>query len=129
MTNSRIWAVSYLILVVAIVALAGYARAVDHSTQDCVGRVVRLYTESQQARSEAAETRDAALVGSKRALRELIRLRVIEGVADSPEVQRSAKRYLAETQRFIDASAELDRARAANPLPDYRTFCHSSGTW
>lgn len=126
MTTQRIWAISYLMLVVALIGLAAYTRQVDQATQECIGRVVRANIESSQMRSGAAEKRDAALVGSKRALRELIRLRVIEGIGDSPAVQDAAQDYLVQTQRFIDASAELDQAREDNPIPKFENYCQET---
>lgn len=92
-------------------------------TQACITRVVKQFLEVNQTRSDASGRRDSALVGSKKALRELIRLRVIEGIPDGPQVQQAAKQYMYQTGKFIKASHDLDMARKNNPIPKFKNYC------
>lgn len=89
----------------------------------CLSRLAVQITTNTALRSEAAERRDESLLASKRALRELIRLRVIEQVSDSPQVRQVAEQYMVQTQRFIEASLELEKARSENPPPEFKDFC------
>lgn len=89
----------------------------------CLSRLAVQITTNTALRSEAAEARDESLLASKRALRELIRLRVIEQVDNSEQVRQVAEQYMVQTQRFIEASEELDKARAENPPPEFKDYC------
>lgn len=105
--------------------------AVARNTQltSCLSRLAVQITTNTAMRSEAAERRDESLLASKRALRELIRLRVIEQVSDSAQVRQVANQYMVQTQKFIEASEDLEKARAANPPPEFKDYCPKvSGT-
>lgn len=125
MHANRIWALGYLVVVVGLVAAFYGQRQIlvaqkeaKASTVQCVIEVVSQTVSSTEVRSDAATKRDEALLGSKKALRELIRLRVLEQVSDSPEVRQAASQYVTQTQQFIDASRELVVVRKLNPVPD-----------
>lgn len=100
-------------------------RQIDKSTRQvaCLSLVFQDFLTGNEALREASAKRDDALVQSKRALRELIRLRVIEGINDSDAVRQAADQYVIQTQNFIDASDELKTARAAYELPDFEKEC------
>lgn len=133
-TSSTIWAAGYLVVVCGLVlsfytdtqqdnrAEAAEARAAKVAAL-CVKKVIVASAESTEARAEAAEKRDAALVGSKRALRELIRLRVVEQVPNSVQVQQAAQQYMVQTDKFVEASKALEAARLKYPLPDPEKIC------
>lgn len=130
MNTSKIWAAGYLVVVFGMVVLfysdAQQHKAVRESKASTVACVVKVLTKTNNVTREtrlAAQRRDDALVGSKRALRELIRLRVIEQVPDGPQVQQAARQYMVQTQKFIDASAMLNKSRDANPVPDPNKVC------
>jgi hypothetical protein len=97
----------------------------DHTTTQlaCLSRTFEDFLTGNQKLRDASAKRDAALLGSKKALRELIRLRVVEQVQDSGAVQQAADQYLVQTQNFIDASEALDDARKAYKLPDFEKRC------
>lgn len=142
LTTERIWALAYLIVVAGLV-FSFYVDAQQDKYQDavdervaaaeakaakaaaaCIKRVIEVTNDSTVARADAAQRRDDALVGSKRALRELIRLRVVENVVgNTAEVRQAADQYLAQTEAFIQASKDLDKARIANPVPDPDEVC------
>lgn len=89
----------------------------------CLSRVFQDFLTGNEALREASSKRDDALVQSKRALRELIRLRIIEQIGDSEAVRQAAEQYMTQTQNFIEASDELNTARAAYELPDFKAEC------
>lgn len=89
----------------------------------CMSRTFEEFLTGNQVLREASAKRDAALVKSKEALRDLVFLRVVKGVPDSPEVQAAASEYLAQTQLFVDASKELTKARRDYRLPDFEKAC------
>lgn len=141
LTAGRIWAIGYLVVVVGLV-FSFYVDAQQDARQDasdvraatsdaraakaaaaCIKKIVQVSTDSTSARSIAAEKRDTALVGSKKALRELIRLRIVEGINNSQQVQQAADQYLTQTDKFIRASEDLNKARAENPIPDPEAIC------
>lgn len=134
LTSSRIWAIGYVAVVFGLI-LSFYIDAQQDdrvtaaeteaakSAAACVKKVTAAYTESTVAVREAAQDRDDALVGSKIALRELIRLRVIEQIGNSQQVQQAADQYMHQTAKFVEASAALDKARAAYPVPDPEKIC------
>lgn len=101
------------------------AALVDRNTvlTECLSRLAVQITTSTALRSEASERRDESLVGSKKALRELIRLRVLDPNPDPAAERQAAEQYLAQTQRFIEASGQLDEARRLNPPPEFKDFC------
>lgn len=134
MTTNRIWAIGYTIVVIGLVALFLLDAQQDRelrttradakaSTIRCIKNIIDVSNDSTTARAKAAQTRDDALVGSKKALRELIRLRVIEQQADGEQVRQAAQQYLVQTQKFIEASAALDKARKDNPVPNIEELC------
>ena len=130
LTTSRIWAVGYVVVVIGLVSLfvsdAEQDRALTEakaSTTNCVKNALLESNDSAEERGAAAQDRDRALVGSKRALRELIRLRVIEGIGSNEQVRQAADQYLVQTQKFIDASQALERARVVYPVPDVEDLC------
>lgn len=98
-------------------------REAKASTVTCIKNVLDVSNKSAVERAEAAADRDESLVASKRALRELIRLRVIEQVKDSVAVRQAADQYMIQTQRFIEASERLKMARANHPVPDVEDLC------
>lgn len=100
-------------------------RQIDKSTRQiaCMSRVFQDFLTGNEALRVASAKRDDALVGSKRALRELIRLRVIEQVNDSEAVRQAAEQYMTQTGRFIEASRELREARTDYQLPDFEAEC------
>lgn len=89
----------------------------------CMSRTFQEFLTGNQVLREASEKRDRALVESKKALRDLVYMRVIQGIPDSPEVRQAAQDYMAQTQLFIDASKELNEARRAYQLPDFEKAC------
>lgn len=89
----------------------------------CLSELMKQSAETSNVRSEAAEERDNALVGSKKALRTLVYMRIIKGIPDGPEVQAAARDYMEQTQLFIEASEELNKTRKNNPIPSFEEFC------
>jgi hypothetical protein len=89
----------------------------------CLSRTFEDFLNGNQKLRDASAKRDEALLGSKKALRELIRLRVVEQVSDSEAVQQAADQYLVQTQNFIEASEDLDAARKVYELPDFEKRC------
>lgn len=141
MSTNRIWAIGYLIVVIGLV-VSFYVDAAQNpriaavdarvaaaeakgakAAVACIGKVIEATNQSTVARSEAAQRRDEALVASKRALRELIRLRVIEQIGTSEPVRQAAEQYMTQTQKFIEASGDLAEARVDNPVPDPAKVC------
>jgi hypothetical protein len=104
---------------------ASEERRLEDTRQDlaCISRTFEEFLSGNQVLRDASAKRDDALVASKRALRELIRLRVVDQVQDSEAVQQAADQYLVQTQRFIDASKELNEARKDYQLPDFEKAC------
>jgi hypothetical protein len=137
LTTNRIWAIGYGIVVAGMVVLfyqdarqdAFDARRADDisaakaETIDCVVKVLTETNNVTRETREAAQQRDDALVGSKRALRELIRLRVVEQTPDGPAVQQAADQYIHQTRKFIEASELLNQSRRDNPVPDPNKVC------
>lgn len=130
MQSSKIWSIGYLVVVLGMAILffqqGQQKTAVKEARASTVACVVRVLTETNNASREtreAAQKRDDALVGSKRALRELIRLRVIEQTADSEQVQQAAEQYMTQTHKFIKASKMLDKSRDQNPVPNPNKVC------
>lgn len=139
--EDRIWAVGYVAVVVGLIVsfytdaqqddrqaqsdarvTAAEAKAAKAATA-CIKKVIQVSTEATAARAAATEDRDAALLGSKKALRELIRLRVIEQIGDSTAVRQAADQYMVQTEKFVKASEMLSKARNENPLPDPEKIC------
>jgi hypothetical protein len=89
----------------------------------CLSRTFEDFLNGNQKLREASAKRDDALLGSKRALRELIRLRVVEQIGDSEAVRQAAEQYMVQTQNFIDASQDLADARREYKLPDFEKRC------
>lgn len=126
MTTARIWAVSYLALVAALIGLAIYTRTVDQETQACIANVVRENSISSTARSAAAQRKDNAERDQLQAMRDIIRLRLPEARNSSDvEVLNAASRYLEANSDYLDASRELQMARAHNPIPKFDNYCQN----
>lgn len=100
-------------------------RAVERNAKNvvCLSRVFEDFLTGNQELRDASAKRDDALVNSKRALRELIRLRVIEQISDSEAVRQAAAQYMVQTDNFIEASMELREARRDYRLPDFEKEC------
>lgn len=95
----------------------------DREQLVCLSKAFEDFLTGNEKLREASADRDDALVGSKRALRELIRLRVLEQISDSDAVRQAADQYMTQTQRFIEASQALTDARREHPLPRFEERC------
>jgi hypothetical protein len=130
--------VSYYVMVIAIVGSIFYndyrtetkvseseSRQIDTTASQmaCLSRTFEEFLTGNQILRDASARRDDALLGSKRALRELIRLRVIDQIDDSEAVRQAADQYMVQTQNFINASMELTEARKDYKLPDFEKEC------
>lgn len=140
-TTNRIWAIGYVIIVIGLVGayyidaqrdnrqrtdLAAAKSEQIEETREAVACMSRTFQEfliGNQELRDASKQRDDALVGSKTALRELVRLRVIEQVSDSEQVRQAADQYIFQTQKFLDASKDLNVARKRYTLPDFEKEC------
>lgn len=89
MTTPRIWAISYLLLVIAVAGLAVYARSVDLTTEQCIARVIEL-------RSVPANAKDRAELRLVKARRPIV-LAAATGVpptaAESAEYKAAERAY------------------------------------
>lgn len=114
MTTNRIWAIGFIVQVLALVSLAVYTRGVDQAWRECIPPVVKQNTESNQAARDAANRRDRADIRRLEAWE-----RVIEEDAPQSEYLKASKAYKAQIRRAI-------RIRAANPIPDFDKLCHAN---
>lgn len=125
MTTARIWALSYLMLVVALVSLTVYTRGVDQAWRQCIPPVVKQNTEANQAARDAADRKDRSELRRLEANRHLV-AGYAQGVpATTAEVRNAANDYVLAS---LETERELRRvmaARKANPLPDYQDVCHA----
>lgn len=129
-----VWAVGYVLVVLGMILLFFQDSRQDAQREQdrdlargaavaCIKKVVDANLTGSQARSDAAETRDMALRQSKIAMRELVRLRVLEGVPNSAEVRQAAAQYVEQTRRYIEADKALEQARKDYPIPDVVKVC------
>lgn len=127
MSTSRIWAVSYLVLVFALVSLAVYTRGVDQAWRECIPPVVKQNTEASQAAREAANRKDRSELERLEAMRHIVQLRIpgnrpptdAETLAYAAAYDQASREYEAELRRVL-------RVRAENPLPDFEDLCHAN---
>lgn len=111
-----VWAVSYLVLVVALVGLAAYTRSVDQAAQRCIGRVVESNTLASQAKTEAADRRDNAELTMLEAMR--------HAVAAGDYLDRVA--YATASLVLEDEIRRVLTIRQANPVPNYDRYCRDT---
>lgn len=126
MTNGRIWAVSYLVLVLALTSLAVYTRGVDQAWRECIPPVVKQNTEASQAARKAADRRDYAELRRLEANRHLVAGYASGVPANAEDVRIAANDYVLAS---LETEAELRRTiatRKANPLPDFEDLCRAN---
>ena len=125
MTTARIWAVSYLLLVVSLVSLAVYTRGVDQAWRQCIPPVVKQNTEANQAARDAATRKDRAELRRLEALRRLVILYAGGVPADAGEVLNAANDHTLASLEVEDELRRVLTVRADNPLPDFEDQCHA----
>lgn len=111
--NGRIWAVSYLLLVVALVGLAAFTFKSQESTQTCIGLVI-------QSRSQSANSKDRAelaLVEARRVI--LDRLSVLQ----VPTWEERHAYDVAE-RRYVKT---LHRVLSVRKVTEPKRFCRDAG--
>lgn len=126
MSTQRIWAISYLLLVFALVSLAVYTRGVDQAWRECIPPVVKQNTESNAAARAAADRKDRAELRRLAANRHLVSGYAGGVPATAEDVRKAAQDYIAAS---LVTEAELRRTiatRQANPLPDFEDVCHAN---
>lgn len=137
MTTNRIWAIGYVLVVIGLVA---YVNITATATVNCIVRAQSEDSTVTSLRSDAAERRDDALVGSKLTMARIVELLVGGRDTDSdvlreltanhtpnlPDYDNQTALSIHYVKTVIDyttAQHELDTVRDNNPPPDIRKMC------
>lgn len=134
MTTNRtewVWAVSFLMLVTALVGLAVYTLRADRATEACIARVALTNVESAQARTAADDRKDRAELRRLEAMRHIVELRVT--APDAAPAPGAAAKAFAFARAYDLASLEYEAelrkviaVRKAHPVRSYKRFCRDT---